>query len=38
LNIDDAVWDHSTFTFNRERLFDAEITQRFFEHTYCWRD
>lgn len=33
LNIDDAVWDHSTFSFNRERLFDAEIAQRFFEHT-----
>ena len=24
LNIDDAVWDRSTFSFNRERLFDAE--------------
>lgn len=33
LNIDDVVWDHSTFSFNRERLFDAEIAQRFFEHT-----
>ncbi len=33
LNIDDAVWDHSTFSFNRERLFDTEIAQRFFEHT-----
>jgi transposase len=33
LNMDDAVWDHSTFSFNRERLFDAEIAQRFFEHT-----
>jgi transposase len=33
LNIDDAVWDHSTFSFNRERLFDAAIVQRFFEHT-----
>ena len=33
LNIDDAVWDHSTFSFNRERLFDAEIAQRFFENT-----
>lgn len=33
LNIDNAVWDHSTFSFNRERLFDAEIAQRFFEHT-----
>ena len=33
LNIDDPVWDHSTFSFNRERLFDAEIAQHFFEHT-----
>ena len=33
LNIDDPVWDHSTFSFNRERLFDEEIAQRFFEHT-----
>ncbi len=33
LNVDDAVWDHSTFSFNRERLFDAAIAQRFFEHT-----
>lgn len=33
LNIDDPVWDHSTFSFNRERLFDAQIAQRFFENT-----
>jgi transposase len=33
LNIDDPVWDHSTFSFNRDRLFDDEIAQRFFEHT-----
>jgi transposase len=33
LNIDDAVWDHSTFSFNRERLFDEEVAQRFFENT-----
>jgi transposase len=33
LNIDDAVWDHSTFSFNRERLFDEQVAQRFFEHT-----
>jgi len=33
LNIDDPVWDHSTFSFNRERMFDAEIAQRFFAHT-----
>lgn len=33
LNVDDPVWDHSTFSFNRERLFDAQIAQRFFENT-----
>lgn len=33
LNIDDPVWDHSTFSFNRDRLFDADIAQRFFQHT-----
>ena len=33
LNIDDPVWDHSTFSFNRDRLFDEEIAQAFFENT-----
>lgn len=33
LNVDDRVWDHSTFSFNRERLFDEQIAQRFFEST-----
>ncbi len=33
LNVDDLVWDHSTFSFNRERLFDEAIAQQFFEHT-----
>jgi hypothetical protein len=33
LHVDDKVWDHSTFSFNRDRLFDKEIEQRFFEHT-----
>lgn len=33
LNIDDTVWDHSTFSFNRDRLFDEEVAQRFFENT-----
>lgn len=33
LNVDDPVWDHSTFSFNRERLFDAAIAQAFFAHT-----
>jgi transposase len=33
LNVDDPVWDHSTFSFNRQRLFDEAIAQHFFEHT-----
>jgi len=30
LNIDDPMWDHSTFPFNRDRSFDVEIAQKFF--------
>lgn len=33
LNVDDPVWDHSTFSFNRERLFDEEVAQQFFDNT-----
>lgn len=33
LNIDDPVSDHSTFSFNRERLFDEEVAQQFFDNT-----
>src|SRR6476620_11141859 len=29
LGIDDAVWDHSTFSKNRDRLLDGEIAARF---------
>ena len=25
LGIDDAVWDHSTFSKNRDRLLDADV-------------
>lgn len=32
LSMDDEVWDHSTFSKNRERLLDAEIVQKFFEN------
>jgi len=31
LNLDDDVWDHSSFTKNRNRLLEGEIAQRFFE-------
>ena len=30
LSMDDEVWDHSTFTKNRERLLDADIVGKFF--------
>jgi len=33
LNINDPVWDHSTFSFSRQRLFDEAIAQHFFEHS-----
>ena len=29
LGIDDGVWDHSTFSKNRERLLDGEIAAKF---------
>lgn len=31
LNMDDPVWDPTTFTKNRQRLLDGEIAERFFE-------
>jgi transposase len=30
LGIDDSVWDHSTFSKNRDRLLDGDIAQAFF--------
>jgi transposase len=33
LNIDDPVWDHSTFSFNRERLFNEDVAREFFRNT-----
>ena len=30
MNLDEAVWNHSTFSANRERLFSEAMTQRFF--------
>jgi len=30
LNMDDRIWDATTFTKNRQRLLDGEIAQRFF--------
>ena len=31
LNIEDKVWDHSTFSANRERLFNEDPARAFFE-------
>lgn len=31
LNIEDKVWDHSTFSANRERLFSEDLARAFFE-------
>lgn len=30
LSVDDPVWDHSTFTKNRDRLLESDIARRFF--------
>ena len=30
MNIDESVWNHSTFSANRDRLFSEAMTQRFF--------
>src|SRR5215813_9078868 len=31
LGIDDPVWDHSTFSKNRDRLLDADVVRKFLE-------
>src|SRR6478672_10804510 len=31
LGIDDVVWDHSTFSKNRDRLLDADVAAKFVE-------
>lgn len=39
LNLEDKVWDHSTFSANRERLFNEDLARVFFErvkHTAGW--
>jgi transposase len=32
LSMDDAVWDHSVFSKNRDRLLDADIAKQFLKH------
>jgi transposase len=39
LNLEDKVWNHSTFSANRERLFNEDLARVFFErveHTASW--
>ena len=31
LSMDDPVWDHSTFSKNRDRLLDGDVATRFFQ-------
>ena len=31
LSLDDPVWDHSTFSKNRDRLLDGDVAMRFFQ-------
>lgn len=31
LSMDDAVWDHSTFSKNRDRLLESDLARQFFE-------
>jgi len=31
LNMDDSIWDATVFTKNRERLFDGDIAEAFFQ-------
>ena len=41
LDIDEAVWDHSTFSHNRNRLFNAGMARTFFERVRMiaeWQD
>jgi len=35
LNTDDAVWNHSTFSKNRERLFEESFAKRLFEEVFA---
>jgi len=41
LTMDDRVWDHSTFSHNRKRLFDEGMARKFFERVKLiaeWQD
>ena len=36
LDMDDAVWDHSTFTKNRDRLLNETVARAFFAQVLGW--
>ena len=36
LDMDDAVWDHSTFTKNRDRLLNEAVARAFFARVLGW--
>ena len=35
IGVDDAVWDHSMFSKNRDRLLEGEVAAKFLAR--CWR-
>ena len=38
LAVDDAVWDHSVFSKNRDRLLDYEVVEAFFTEVMTLAD
>ena len=38
LGIDDAVWDHSTYSKNRDRLLEADVAKKFLKAILAHRD
>lgn len=38
LTMDDTVWDHSTFSANRDRLLNERITRLFFDRVLCFAE
>ncbi len=41
LSMDDEVWDHSTFSANRDRLLNERVSRLFFDRVLClaeWQD
>ncbi len=38
LTLDDAVWDHSSFSANRDRLLNKHISRLFFDRVLCFAE